>query len=611
MKVIKNQYFKKKKKLESAKRMVSPNALHHPPMRSRLDIFQILIAIGFIVVLVRSMVIQVFPPSEKALTSIASRQYNQHLKVSQNRGKILDTRGEPLAISILKPSLAVNPRVFKPTHKELKKLSSKLNISSSSIAEISKKTNYFAWLKRKVSNETASAIVGMGITGLYQIDEPARYYPLGRDISHLLGRVNIDNRGLSGLELRLEKILANKAQKIAAVRDGRGKILLDDPTLATAESSGSDIYLTIDKVIQKISADALRQGIQNANAKSGFVIVGNPHTGEILASVSYPDFHPEERSSGTSKKFVNKALKDVFEPGSVVKPFVVGRAIDLNKVGTDEKLNCEKSGIYRFPGGRISDDHPKEFLNPSEVLIHSSNICTFKIAERIGSKELYRFYTRLGFGVPYHSDGYLKATTGRLSHFSNWKPIRFANISFGQGHSVNGLDLLRSFSAIANGGRLIKPFFLKRNETNKNSLARQGFHLQTDEGQKIFSLKTAEYLKNSLHEVSKQGTGREAATKSYTVSGKTGTAEKYDPNVNGYSEHARIASFAGFSPHNDPKITVIVVIDEPGKKPYYGGLWAAPIFSKIVEQTLHYLNVPPNKPPKNIGRFHSDTKKRL
>ena len=287
----------------------------------------------------------------------------------------------------------------------------------------------------------------------------------------------------------------------------------------------------------------------------------------------------------------NKATADIFEPGSVVNPLLLkgfGESlIDLNTV-----LNCEKSGVYRFGRYKIRDDHPKEHLTPSEVLVHSSNICTFKIAKLIGKKGLYTLYRDLNFSEKPKFLQLIGSSRGRLADYKTWTELRFANISFGQGHAVSRIDLLRGYNAIANGGNLVEPYVIDKIVSASGKVIEQKSGTQTT---KIFSPEISAKLRGILQQVVLNGTATHAQSNLYTVAGKTGTSEKYDPALKGYSPTKRLASFAGFAPYNDPKLTVIVVIDEPGKTPYYGGKWAAPVFKNIIDGALKYLNVAPDK----------------
>jgi cell division protein FtsI (penicillin-binding protein 3) len=540
-----------------------------------------------------------FPPSEKSLSQIASKQYHKPVSIGNYRGSILDRRGEPLAISVKSPSIAVNPRLFKPTNSDISRLSKILRLSKKRIRKISRKTNYFSWLKRKVTPEQSKKILNLEIPGVYKITEPSRFYPSSNYSSHFIGKVDNENKGIFGLERSLNKSLTGEAGKINAVRDGRGQLIFQNSNSVSPDMAGHSAVLTVDQVIQQITSVALKEGVKNAGAASGFALVANPHTGEILAMSSYPDYNPNDTRNLKLKHTRNKAISDIFEPGSVVKPFVIGKAIDMGVTKSDTNHDCEKSGVYRFGKNRIRDDHPKESLTTEGVIIHSSNICTFKIAQKIGKEGLYELYKSMGFTIESKTPRLPSMAKGRLSHFKKWRDIRFANISFGQGHSVNGIDLLRGYNAIANGGKYIEPFIINRIEDPTGKVIEKTLPKRSAD---IFSVGTASELRTMLHKVTEEGTARLARSDLYTTAGKTGTSEKYDPEIKGYSPTKRTASFAGFAPFKDPQLTVIVVVDEPSKKPYYGGKWAAPIFRQIVDESLQYMNVSPDKTRKISAR---------
>lgn len=552
----------------------------------------------FIILAVRAVIIQVFPSSKDSLLSIAERQYQQTVQLASYRGNIFDRKGVPFAISLKKPSIAINPRVFDPSPDEIKKLSKLTEVSQSHIKELAKKASYFAWLKRKLPNEKAEAISKLNINGLWEIMEPARYYPAGNAASNLIGYVGIDNSGLLGLEQKYNSTLKGVAAKVIGSQDARGNKIYFNSNKASPEESGNNIHLTIDAAIQEIAQESLNKWVKEADAKGGFVIVNDPHTGKVLAMANAPTFDPNDRSFDI-KKSSNQAISNLFEPGSTMKPFVIASALEKGKVKSDEILDCEKSGRYKVgPKSWISDDHPKEKLSVEDVLVHSSNICAYKVAERIGAQALYDTFKGFGFATEKPILGLLGENKGRLSDWKDWRPIRFANIAFGQGHIVTGLEMSRAYSVLANGGSLVNLTVVEKitSESGKVISASQTEHL----GQ-IISPETALEIRKTLGRVVTEGTARLASTELFTTGGKTGTAEKVDSETKAYSKTKRVASFAGFAPVLDPHIVIYVVIDEPNKKPYYGGKWAAPVFSEIAEKTLKYLNVAPDKPSLTVG----------
>lgn len=553
---------------------------------------------GFVLLLLRGLWLHLFSKSE-LLSSIARQQYQSSIKLSPYRGTIYDRRYIPLAISIKTPSLAINPKLFNPSDEEERLLSKILGIKIEKIRNTENKKNYFAWLKRKLDPDTFEKTQKLDIAGLYSLMEPARYYPQGTYAAHLLGLVGTDDSGLLGLERVYDKKLKGTAGESLRLRDAKGHQIFLNAETALPQTSGYNLVLTIDTVIQEIAEKALEKAVTDSKAKTGFAIVADPHTGRILAIANQPGFDPNNPSTMKIQNTNNAAITALFEPGSIMKSFTISTAIEQGLTSEDEIHNCEKGKMQIDEHTYIHDDHPKELLTTSEILIHSSNICTFKIAKRLGKKGLWNALHNFGFGSKEALVEFPGATGGQLSEPDKWAPIRFANISFGQGVLVTGLEVVAAYSIFANGGNLVKPHVIERIENE------EGHILYTSElidKKKILSPKTVNILRRMLERVVTEGGGSLAKTLLWTTAGKTGTAEKVDPITHRYGPQMRIANFVGFAPVNDPHILVYIVIDEPQGKTYYGGRWAAPPFSEIVEKTLKYLNVAPDKTPVSVMR---------
>ena len=546
----------------------------------------------FGIILGRAVIIHLDPPSSKSLINIADRQYQKPNMISPYRGTIYDRRNIPLAISIRMPSLAVNPRIFHPTAGQVALISRQLKIPPKRILDATKSTSYFSWLKRKVPVDAAKKIADAQIPGLSSIQEPSRYYPEGNSGAHLLGYVGIDDHGLQGLEQQYESTLRGKPEAGTMSVDARGRPIFYAPGKAAPEKSGRDLVLTIDRAIQQIADAALKRGVLTAQAKSGYAIVSDPHSGKILAISNYPDFDPNAISRGTPSQTRNFALLDLIEPGSVVKPFVIATAMERKLTNPDEMHNCE-NGSYNIGGGVIHDDHPKKALTTSEVIIHSSNSCTFKIAMRVGPEAIFQAFHNFGLVSPEISLGYPGELSGRLSDWKNWKTIRFANVAFGQGILTNALSMVQAYGAIANGGKLMQPILVEKLGSGDSQVAEEHGPVVL---RRVISPEVARSVRAILGRVVTEGTATKAAMASYTAGGKTGTAQKVDSKTKSYSATKRVASFVGMAPAMDPELVIYVVVDEPGRQPYYGGLWAAPIFAEIAEATLRYLNIPADKP---------------
>jgi len=577
--------------LSKKRRAFLPKAKKVQPgtfLSNRANLIYFCMVCGFIGLSIRAAIIHIFPPASNTLSHIADRQYNRQWELARYRGTIFDRRKEPLAISIRTPSIFVNPKIFNPTPRQLANLSLHLQISKKQLVKISKKKKYFSWVKRKVSKEIARKVLGLDIDGLYQVSEPARYYPAGNAAANLLGFVGIDDRGLTGVEQQYDKVLAGSPIKFVQTKDAKGQTIFSQSEDAAPEKTGDRIYLTIDKVIQEITEQSLRDGVEAAKAKGGFAIVSDPHTGRILAVANHPTFDPNDPRQINLKYVKNRAFMDSFEPGSVIKPYVIGAALDAKTIQLSNSFDCNE-GKLKIGRRTINDAHkPKsKFLSVEDIIVHSSNVCTYKIANKLGSKRLYKYFVNLGFGQRLNTSGYPGEATGILSNYNNWKPIRFANISFGQGLMVSGLQIVQAYAAIANGGNLIKPYYLDRIEKPNGMM--NNVHSTLNVG-RVMTTKTARILRNILYKTIENGATK-ARSEIYTAGGKTGTSQKIDPKTRRYSHSKHLSSFAGIAPINDPHLVVYVQLDEPNQPLSYGSLWAAPIFKEITEKTLSYLNV--------------------
>lgn len=525
--------------------------------------------------------------SKPLLDSIADKQYHDDLNLAPYRGSIYDRRQFPLAISVRRPSLAINPRVFNPTPAQSQSLQKLLQLSDKKIAKISTKESYFAWLKRKVEPTVATQVLSLQIKGLYSINEPFRYYPLAERFAHLVGYVGLDNTGLLGLEQRYENQLHGQRTALTLIRDARNQPVFYLPAQAKPEKSGYDLTLTLDHVIQEISMEELAAGVANADAQKGFVIVSDPHTGQILALANYPSFDPNRPRFISTTNIRNTAATSRYEPGSIIKPLIVAKALDLGLTRADTLHDCE-DGEMEVGNTTIKDDHPHLVLDTADTLTYSSNICIYKIALLLGAKRIYDLYHAFGLATEVNSLDIPGQATGSIRYYQRWTPIRFANVSFGQGFSATGVELVNAYNVIANGGKLMRPYLLAKVSDDRGNVS------QTNSPQvvrQVLRPEVARQMRYILGRVIQHGTGKLANPHPYSAGGKTSTAEIYDRQRKRYSKTDRIAGFIGFAPLSDPHITVYVSLYRPRNKPYYGGKWAAPIFANISRRVLDYLSV--------------------
>jgi cell division protein FtsI (penicillin-binding protein 3) len=558
----------------------------------RFLIFKNFLYFVFTCFLARALYLFFYLENSKDIKNINIQQYKRLNQVNAFRGVIFDRKGIPLSLSISKPSIAVNPKIFSPNTGNLLNLVRYLNISEKKILDILRKKKYFSWLKRQVSYETADLVKNLHLNGVYFILEPQRFYPHNHILSNLIGYAGLDHDGLFGMEFYFDRILKPNILDLNHDKDARGRPLITPGVDVNPDIVGKNIYLTIDLVIQEIAEEALEKGIKNAKAKSGFVVVSDPHSGKILAVSNYPNFNPNHPDGIEQEKTKNFAFSFLFEPASVIKPIVLALALEKNQIKKDTMHNCENGKYFIDKKNAIHDEHPKSFLTTEEILIYSSNICTYKVAQLLGKKRLYDGLKSFGFSA-HSNNSYLPGfLPGKIEIWSKWSNMRFANIAFGQGFFASGLEVVSAYNVLVNGGYYFPPQIIEKISKSDEQIVYRASSFSQNQ---IISPETSKIIRESLTHVVDIGTGKNAKLESYSSGGKTGTSQKFDNETKKYSLNKRTASFVGFAPSKDPHLTVYIVIDEPFNKPYYGGTWAAPVFAEIAEKTLKYLNVVSDK----------------
>ena len=541
-------------------------------------------------VVVRAFHLQV--ASGDRLREMAEDQHLRKLRVSPRRGAIYDRHGAELAVSADVDSVYANPRRLKAMEQNPKlvarRLSQALDVDAAVLEKRLSSDRYFVWIERRVTPHEASRVRELDIPGVELTTESRRYYPNRHLGAHLIGFADIDGRGIEGIELAYEDQLRGFDRRVDAIRDRRGQVVFADDMEDDRTMQGQNVVLTIDKTIQHVAERELALGVRTFEARGGSVVVMDPSTGEILALANYPPFNPNEPSKHPTAHRRNRALVDRFEPGSTVKPFTMAAALAAGAVKPNQSINCE-NGVARIGGRRLHDAHPYEWLTPTQILAHSSNIGTAKIALDLGKKDLYRAFRRFGFGEP-TGIGVPGETAGILRHYRRWYEIDTANISFGQGMSVTNVQLATAMGAIANGGQLMQPMLVRRMtdghgatiEENKPRVRRQ-----------VVPRRIAKLVGQMLTAVTEPGgTAVEAGVDGYLVAGKTGTAQKADYVKGGYAKDKWLASFIGFLPAERPAVVISVVIDEPVIA-HYGGTVAGPVFRRIAEVTLRHMGIAP------------------
>jgi len=503
------------------------------------------------------------------------------VSVSAYRGKILDRNNEPLAISTPVESVWVNPQHFKEGEqvqfKQLARLLKVPNKKVSSLLKVGTKKR-FAYLKRRINPALAEKIKAFQLSGVYFQREFKRYYPAGAVSAHVVGFTNVDDIGQEGIERGYEQSLKGISGKKRVIRDGRRRVIKDkDFENIQDPVAGQDLVLSIDQRIQYLAFKALQTGVLEHKAFSASLVVLDAKNGEILAAVNQPAFNPNSRKGLKASSVRNRAMLDVFEPGSTVKPFVVAAALDGGYV--NENIQIETHGFYRVGRDLVKDVHNYGTLDLMHVLKKSSNVAVSKIALRMPKEYFWNSYNQLGYGVSANA-GFPGEASGSLLDYQRWHDFEHATLSYGYGVSTSVLQLARSYTALADDGILHSVSLLKRE--------------QDFDEKRVYSAKTAIKVREMLeHVVKKGGTATQARVEGYRVAGKTGTVKK--AIAGGYADNRYLAVFVGLAPASNPRFVIAVMVDEPTAGKYYGGQVAAPIFSKVMAGALKVYGVAPDK----------------
>ncbi len=536
------------------------------------------IALGFVVLAARSAYIQVV--DNAFFLKQGEVRFARTLTLPAYRGRILDRNGQILASSVLAPSIwAVPEDVDRENPAVRAKLKQVARLLGMSQQELDKKLRNddkpFVWIKRQVDQPIAAAIAKLDVKGLYQRTDYKRQYPQADAAAQLVGFTNIEDNGQDGIELEFNKQLAGKAGSRRVIKDRFGRVV-EDIGEQVAPVEGKDIQLSIDGQVQFFAYQKLRDAVVKAKAESGSIIVIDAVTGDLLAMANYPSFDPNNRKDLTGEQLRNRAMTDVGEPGSTMKPFTIATALQLGRV-TPQTVIDTRPGRITVTGATIHDDSDFGILTVQGVIQKSSNVGATKISQRLSAQEMWDTFTSVGFGQKPQIT-FPGAVTGRLRPWRTWRPIEKATMSYGYGLSASLLQIAHAYTAFAHDGSVIPISLLK---TEAPAV-----------GVPVFSPKVALEVRQMLHMVTGPGgTAPLAQTVGYSVGGKTGTARKQAGK--GYSNKYR-AWFTGMAPIDKPRIVVAVMINAPSSGGYFGGLLAAPVFSEVVQQTLRIMNVPPD-----------------
>jgi cell division protein FtsI (penicillin-binding protein 3) len=522
--------------------------------------------------------------------SRAMRQQRRTIEIDPKRGTIYDRNMRPLAMSVPVESAFAIPTEIKDTTMAARLLSGVLRVPAESLREKLESGSTFVWIKRKMAQEEEEAVRSLNLKGIYFQEENKRYYPKLEMAAHVLGFVDVDEHGLGGMEYEYDNLIRGKGEKIVAMADARqqkfdGSEARQDP--------GESVVLTLDEKIQYIAERELAAVIQKVHAPAGSVIVQDPNTGAILALANWPKFNPNSATSVPTEARMDRAISAIYEPGSTFKLVTLAAAFDQNLIRPDEVFNCENGSIV-VAGHRIHDHKKYGDLTVAEILANSSDVGAIKIALKLGPPRFNEYIHAFGFGSPSGVDlpGESRGLVQRLEH---WGSFSIGSISMGQEVGVTPLQMISAVSTVANGGLLYKPRVVVEMRRGEQVLPLEKPSAPA-EPKRVIRPETAAIMRRLMEGVILNGTGKAARLDGWTAGGKTGTAQKIDPATGRYSRTKVIASFIGFAPINNPAVTILVSIDSPEGWPHDGAAVSAPVFKRIAEQVLPYLDVPRDVP---------------
>ena len=562
-------------------------------IRFRILIMAAFFIIGLGVILARAYQLHVLEKGR--LDAIARAGYIGVTKLPPKRGTIFDRKGHELALSVEVGSVFAHPRQIKEKAKTARKLSRILEEKQNKILGFLKSKSPFVWIKRRIDPDQARRVDALDLAGVNITTETRRYYPGKEVAAHLIGFSGIDNQGLEGLERRYEKYLRGPQYNIIQMRDAMGRPFSISRPIPSGQGL-RNLILTIDRDIQYKAQQALKAAVKKAKARGGHCLVMNPETGEILAMAVVPEFNPNIFSKYKPYQWRNRTITDCFEPGSTLKAFLLAASLEEGVVTPDSRFDCEQ-GKYRIGAHVIHDCSKYGMLSVSDIVVHSSNIGAIKIGKKLGYAKFSEYLRKFGFGSKTRID--LSGERGGFVRpIKKTRKLDRATLFFGHGMSTTSLQIATAMAAIANGGKLMRPYVVKAIvDESGNKIKENGPEVI----RRVISQKTAKTVTRILEGVvSSKGTGKRASIEGFRVAGKTGTSQKIDPKTKRYSKKKYEAIFVGFVPVNKPKLVILTMIDEP-KGVSFGGVVAAPVFREVGQWSLNYLRVNPEIKPSAIA----------
>jgi cell division protein FtsI (penicillin-binding protein 3) len=519
----------------------------------------------------------------------ALRQQQRTIEITPERGAIYDRNKRPLAMSIPVDSAFAVPAEIADENLAARLLSGVVDVPEEVLQERFESSKSFVWISRKLPPEKAEAITALNLKGVYLQKENQRFYPKRDLAAHVLGFVDMDEKGLGGIEYELDSEIRGESGKIVVMEDAKKRWF--DASQAKL-NNGADVVLTLDEKIQYLAERELDAAIAQTRAIAGTAIVMNPNNGEILALANWPTFNPNKASEAPAEARMDRAVGALYEPGSTFKLVTLAAAFNEGITRPDEVFDCENGSVL-VAGHRIHDHKAFQLLTVSQILAESSDVGAIKIALRLQAPRFYDYIRAFGFGaltgvdLPGESRGILRPV-------NDWGSFSIGSISMGQEVGVTPIQLITAVSAIANGGLLYRPHVVEELERDGRALPAEGV-LAPTEPRRVIRPETAATMRRLMEGVVLYGTGPKAHLDGWTSAGKTGTAQKIDPTTGRYSRTQYIASFTGFAPINNPAVTILVSLDSPVGL-HEGGEVAAPVFKRIAEEVLTYLDVPRDVP---------------
>jgi len=548
--------------------------------------------LGFVTFMLVWRAVDLHVVSKQFLQNQGDARYLREVSVPADRGMILDRNGEPLAISTPVDSVWANPQELVKARGEWVRLCVELNLDINELQQLlaNHASKEFVYLKRHVIPEIAQRVADLKIPGVFLSRENRRYYPAGEVASHVIGFTNIDDRGQEGVELAMDEWLRGTPGSKRVIKDRLGQIV-EQVEQVRLPQRGNDVVLTIDRRIQYLAYRELKAAVQKNQAKSGSVVILDAHNGEILAMVNQPSYNPNNRDALQLDSLRNRAVTDVFEPGSTAKPFTVAAALESGKYKPQSIIDTTP-GLYRVGRKVIRDHRNYGAIDMATLIQKSSNVGASKLALSIEPRMLWTVFAGAGFGET-TGVSFPGESTGLLSDYYSWREIERATLSYGYGMSVTALQLARAYTLFANDGS-IKPVTLVRNNQNSDDAS---LYYRAEP---VLSKSTVDQVRQMMEMVVEDGgTGVNAQVPGYKIAGKTGTVKR--SGEGGYIEDSYVSLFAGLAPATNPRLLMVIMINEPNGEEYYGGAVAAPVFSKVMAGALRLMDVPPDDLPSLQG----------